>query len=192
MGASPKACVESALQAMGGRERIAAIENLHLDEIGHTLLMEQSYRQDPFITCYERSHETRGFKRLSLQAGRLALRLARPRLGRRRPDPQSSAAAARRFLRTRPAFRADHHAPLLAGGRARGCPFARAISVGGKVSRGSSANRMGLYPLRGASTERQYMVYFPEHRLLYASDTLALNDDGSLYDPELMRKWPPP
>jgi hypothetical protein len=30
------------------------------------------------------------------------------------------------------------------------------------------------------------MVYFPEHRLLYASDTLVLNDDGSLYDPELM------
>jgi hypothetical protein len=51
---------------------------------------------------------------------------------------------------------------------------------------GSGANRMELYPLRGASTERQYMVYFPEHHLLYASDTLALNEDGSLYDPELM------
>jgi hypothetical protein len=45
---------------------------------------------------------------------------------------------------------------------------------------------MELYPLRGASTERQYMVYFPERHLLYASDTLALNDDGTLYDPELM------
>jgi hypothetical protein len=45
-----------------------------------------------------------------------------------------------------------------------------------------------LYPLRGASTERQYMVYFPEHHLLYASDTLALNADGSLYDPELMHE----
>ncbi len=32
------------------------------------------------------------------------------------------------------------------------------------------------------------MVFFPEHHLLYASDTLALNDDGSLYDPELMRE----
>jgi hypothetical protein len=51
---------------------------------------------------------------------------------------------------------------------------------------GSGANRMELYPLRGASTERQYMVYFPEHHLLYASDTLAMNDDGTLYDPELM------
>ena len=58
--------------------------------------------------------------------------------------------------------------------------------VGGKVEFGSGANRMELYPLRGASTERQYMVYFPERKLLYASDTLALNDDGTLYDPELM------
>jgi hypothetical protein len=60
--------------------------------------------------------------------------------------------------------------------------------VSQKVQVGSGSNRMVLYPLRGASTERQYMVYFPEHQLLYASDTLALNDDGSLYDPELMRE----
>jgi hypothetical protein len=60
--------------------------------------------------------------------------------------------------------------------------------VAKKEEIGSGANRMELYPLRGASTERQYMVYFPEHHLLYASDTLALNDDGSLYDPELMRE----
>lgn len=60
--------------------------------------------------------------------------------------------------------------------------------VSGKQQVGSGANRMELYPLRGASTERQYMVYFPEHQLLYASDTLALNPDGSLYDPELMRE----
>src|ERR1700722_17289888 len=51
---------------------------------------------------------------------------------------------------------------------------------------GGGENRIELYPLRGASTERQYMVYFPGRHLLYASDTLALNDDGSLYDPELM------
>lgn len=60
--------------------------------------------------------------------------------------------------------------------------------VSGKTTVGSGPNRVELYPLRGASTERQYMVYFPEHRLLYASDTLAINDDGSLYDPELMRE----
>jgi len=60
--------------------------------------------------------------------------------------------------------------------------------VSGRVTVGTGPNRVELYPLRGASTERQYMAYFPEHHLLYASDTLALNDDGSLYDPELMRE----
>lgn len=60
--------------------------------------------------------------------------------------------------------------------------------VSGKTTVGSGPNRAELYPLRGACTERQYMVYFPQHHLLYASDTLALNDDGSLYDPELMRE----
>jgi hypothetical protein len=53
---------------------------------------------------------------------------------------------------------------------------------------GSGANRMELYPLRGASTERQYMVYFPEHHLLYASDTLVMNDNRTLYDPQLMHE----
>jgi hypothetical protein len=60
--------------------------------------------------------------------------------------------------------------------------------VSGKIEIGSDANRLELYPLRGASTERQYIVYFPQHHLLYASDTLALNDDGTLYDPELMHE----
>ncbi|HEX3435880.1 MAG TPA: MBL fold metallo-hydrolase [Pseudacidobacterium sp.] len=60
--------------------------------------------------------------------------------------------------------------------------------VSGKVEIGSGPNRMELYPLRGASTERQYMVYFPEHHLLYASDTLVLNQDHTLYDPQLMHE----
>ncbi|HEY6330504.1 MAG TPA: MBL fold metallo-hydrolase [Blastocatellia bacterium] len=60
--------------------------------------------------------------------------------------------------------------------------------VSGKMVIGSGDNRVEIYPLRGASTERQYMVYFPAHRLLYASDTLVLNDDGSLYMPELMHE----
>jgi hypothetical protein len=55
-----------------------------------------------------------------------------------------------------------------------------------KTQIGSGPNRIELYPIGGASTERQYMVYFPEHKLLYASDTLSLHDDGGLYDPELM------
>jgi hypothetical protein len=65
-------------------------------------------------------------------------------------------------------------------------PLWRIVSK--KVQIGTGPNRMELYPLRGAATERQYMVYFPQYRLLYASDTLSLHADGSLYDPELMRE----
>ncbi|MGH9763195.1 MAG: DUF1579 family protein, partial [Blastocatellia bacterium] len=60
--------------------------------------------------------------------------------------------------------------------------------VSGKVVIGAGDNRMELYPLRGASTERQMMVYLPAHRILYASDTLVINQDGSLYMPELMHE----
>ncbi|HEY2622673.1 MAG TPA: hypothetical protein VGI53_04470 [Dyella sp.] len=62
------------------------------------------------------------------------------------------------------------------------------INVANRTEIGHGPNRVVLYPLRGASTERQYMVYFPEHHLLYASDTLALNADHSLYDPQLMHE----
>ncbi|RDS81648.1 hypothetical protein DWU98_10490 [Dyella monticola] len=60
------------------------------------------------------------------------------------------------------------------------------MTVGDRLVLGQGANQVVLYPLRGASTERQYMVYFPQQKLLYASDTLALNPDHTLYDPELM------
>jgi hypothetical protein len=61
-------------------------------------------------------------------------------------------------------------------------------AVSGRMVIGQGDNRVELYPLRGPSTERQYMVYFPSHRLLYASDTLAMNPDQSLYDPQLMHE----
>ena len=58
--------------------------------------------------------------------------------------------------------------------------------VSGKTEVGAGPNRVVLYPLRGAATERQYMVYFPERRLLYASDTIVIDADKQvLYDPEL-------
>ena len=76
------------------------------------------------------------------------------------------------------------HPDLLAQSKKQ--PVWRVVS--GRVALGSGPNRVELYPIRGPSTERQYMVYFPEHHILYASDTLALNNDGSLYDPELMRE----
>ncbi|WP_250626819.1 hypothetical protein [Pinirhizobacter soli] len=58
--------------------------------------------------------------------------------------------------------------------------------VAGRLEIGHGANQVVVYPLRGAATERQYMVYFPKQKLLYASDTLVLNADNTLYDPELM------
>ncbi|HEU4669231.1 MAG TPA: hypothetical protein VFR91_00865 [Dyella sp.] len=59
--------------------------------------------------------------------------------------------------------------------------------VAGRTVIGSGADRIELYPLRGADTGRQYMVYFPASKLLYASDTLVLDaKTGALYQPELM------
>jgi hypothetical protein len=60
--------------------------------------------------------------------------------------------------------------------------------VSKRLEVGRGANRAVLIPLRGATTERQFMVYFPEHRLLYASDTLVVNPDHTLYDPEMMHE----
>ena len=55
---SAKQCVDVALEAMGGRERLQQVKNVRLQNIGHTLLVEQSYRQAPFITSYERDQTT--------------------------------------------------------------------------------------------------------------------------------------
>jgi hypothetical protein len=56
-----RACLDLALTAMGGRDKLAAISNVQLDVIGHTALTEQSYRQAPFITSYERDQLTVDF-----------------------------------------------------------------------------------------------------------------------------------
>src|SRR5882724_3862580 len=55
---SPQQCVTAALDAMGGRERLQQVAGVRLQTVGHTLLMEQSYRQAPFITSYERGRTT--------------------------------------------------------------------------------------------------------------------------------------
>jgi hypothetical protein len=59
-------CLDLALTAMGGRDKLAAISNVQLDVIGHTALTEQSYRQAPFITSYERDQLTVGFRQGSI------------------------------------------------------------------------------------------------------------------------------
>ena len=50
---SPQQCVSAALESMGGRDRLEALKSVRLQTVSHTLLMEQSYRQAPFITSYE-------------------------------------------------------------------------------------------------------------------------------------------
>ena len=55
---SPKQCLELALDAMGGRDRLQQVKSVRLHTVGHTLLAEQSYRQEPFITSYERGQTT--------------------------------------------------------------------------------------------------------------------------------------
>ena len=55
---SAQQCLDLALQAMGGRERLQQLKSVRLLSAGHTLLAEQSYRQEPFITSYERGQTT--------------------------------------------------------------------------------------------------------------------------------------
>ncbi len=43
---------------------------------------------------------------------------------------------------------------------------------------------MELYPIHGETSERQMMVYFPEHKLLYGSDPFQQSEDGKLFYPQ--------
>ena len=44
--------------------------------------------------------------------------------------------------------------------------------VSGKTTLGEGANRLDLYPIRGESSERMIMVYFPQHGIVYGSDLI--------------------
>jgi len=44
---------------------------------------------------------------------------------------------------------------------------------------GGGKNRLEIIPMRGETTERQQMVYFPEHHLLYGSDPFQRQQQGS-------------
>ena len=61
-------------------------------------------------------------------------------------------------------------------------PLFRAVSE--KLVLGSGPNRMEIYPLRGESSERQMMVFFPEHKLLYGSDAFQRLPDGTYFYPQ--------
>jgi len=61
-----KACIDLALDAMGGRDRLAAVKNITYESQGYTELTEQSYRQAPFITAYTHTKGTIDFERQRL------------------------------------------------------------------------------------------------------------------------------
>ena len=48
----------------------------------------------------------------------------------------------------------------------------------------SKINRMEIYPLRGETTERQLMVYFPKQKFVYGSDAFQRNPDNSFNLPQ--------
>lgn len=54
---TPRACLDTAIEAMGGRARLESVSHIEWQGLGHTLLMEQSYRQEPFLASYQRYHE---------------------------------------------------------------------------------------------------------------------------------------
>jgi hypothetical protein len=53
-----------------------------------------------------------------------------------------------------------------------------------KVVIASGANFLELYPIRGETSERQMMVYFPKHKLLYGSDAFQRDLEGSFNFPQ--------
>jgi hypothetical protein len=55
--------------------------------------------------------------------------------------------------------------------------------VSAKTTIGTGPNRLEIYPLHGETSERQMMVYFPEHKLLYGSDPFQ-DLDGKFFYPQ--------
>jgi len=60
--------------------------------------------------------------------------------------------------------------------------------IGDKTVFGAGPNRMEIYPLRGATTERQMMVYFPERQLLYGSDAFQRQPELQLWLPQTVNE----
>jgi hypothetical protein len=56
--------------------------------------------------------------------------------------------------------------------------------VSSKAILGRGKNRLEIYPVRGESSERQMMVYFPAHHLLYGSDIFQQDQNGKFTFPE--------
>jgi metallo-beta-lactamase superfamily protein len=60
-------------------------------------------------------------------------------------------------------------------------PTLRPVSA--KTVIGTGPNRLEIYPIHGETSERQMVVYFPEHKLLYGSDPFQ-EMDGKFFYPQ--------
>lgn len=58
--------------------------------------------------------------------------------------------------------------------------------VSKKTIVGEGVNRMELYPIKTETGERMMMIYFPEHKLLYASDMVQRRQDGTFFMPQYL------
>jgi hypothetical protein len=87
-----------------------------------------------------------------------------------------------------PVFALDLNVPILTrliAARYESAPDALARShnrpalnaVTGKSSVGSGPSRFDIYPFRTATGERQMMIYWPAHRLLYTSDLFTIRNE---------------
>ena len=58
--------------------------------------------------------------------------------------------------------------------------------VAQRTTLGQGANRVELIPYRSETGERQMLVYFPEHKLLYTSDLFAPDSGTTWFTPEYL------
>jgi hypothetical protein len=63
---------------------------------------------------------------------------------------------------------------------------ARITPVSGKTVVGTGDTRLELYPMRGENGERMMAAYFPALKVLYTSDQIQRQRNGSFFMPELL------
>lgn len=56
--------------------------------------------------------------------------------------------------------------------------------VSGKTILGNAVNRIEMYPIRTETGERMMMIYFPDHKLIYAGDLVQKSLKGGFFMPQ--------
>lgn len=73
---------------------------------------------------------------------------------------------------------------LARAGASAATPAVRAVA--GPTTIGTGPNRLEIYPVRGEGGERMMVAYLPERRILFASDLLQVQPDGTAFWPEYL------